>query len=59
MGAAESHLTEDGGNRVMFIDRRTGSLRGMAELRLGTGPICADRLPEVRRCDRSHDSSDE
>src|SRR6185436_16898050 len=39
MGAAESHLTEDGGNRVMFIDRKTGSLRGMAELRLG-GPNC-------------------
>src|SRR6185503_19352224 len=31
IGTAESHLTEDGGNRVTFIDRRTGSLRGMAE----------------------------
>ncbi|OFX23773.1 MAG: hypothetical protein A2V77_13860 [Anaeromyxobacter sp. RBG_16_69_14] len=40
MGAAESHLTEDGGNRIMFIDRKTGSLRGMAELRQGTGPNC-------------------
>ncbi len=36
MGGAESHLTEDGGNRIMFVDRRTGSLRGMAELKLGT-----------------------
>lgn len=40
IGTAESHLTEDGGNRVTFVDRRTGSLRGMAELRLGTGPNC-------------------
>ena len=40
VAAAESHLTEDGGNRVMFIDRKTGSLRGMAELKLGTGPNC-------------------
>jgi DNA-binding beta-propeller fold protein YncE len=40
VGAAESHLTEDGGNRIAFIDRRTGSLRGMAELRLGTGRNC-------------------
>jgi DNA-binding beta-propeller fold protein YncE len=39
VGTAESHLTEDGGNRVTFIDRRTGSLRGMAELALG-GPNC-------------------
>jgi DNA-binding beta-propeller fold protein YncE len=40
LGAAESHLTEDGGNRITFVDRRTGSLRGMAELKLGTGPSC-------------------
>ncbi len=40
MGAAENHLTEDGGNRFMFIDRKTGSLRGMAELRLNTSPLC-------------------
>lgn len=33
---AENHLTEDGGNRLTFIDRRTGSLRGTVELRLGT-----------------------
>jgi YVTN family beta-propeller protein len=34
IGTAESHLTEDGGNRITFVDRRTGSLRGMVELRL-------------------------
>ena len=28
VGNAESHLTEDGGNRITFVDRRTGSLRG-------------------------------
>jgi DNA-binding beta-propeller fold protein YncE len=39
VGTAESHLTEDGGNRVTFVDRKTGSVRGMAELRLG-GPNC-------------------
>ena len=43
LAAAESHLTEDGGNRVMFVDRKTGSLRGMAELRLGSGPNCPVR----------------
>ena len=37
IGNAESHLTEDGGNRVTFIDRKTGSLRGEVELRLGAG----------------------
>ena len=40
LSAAESHLTEDGGNRITFVDRRTGSLRGMAELKLGSGPHC-------------------
>ena len=29
---AENHLTEDGGNRITFLDRRTGSLRGAVEL---------------------------
>jgi len=38
VGNAESHLTEDGGNRVTFVDRRTGSLRGEVELKLGAGP---------------------
>ena len=33
---AENNLTEDGGNRVTFVDRRTGSLRGSVELALGT-----------------------
>ena len=28
IGNAESHLTEDGGNRITFVDRKTGSLRG-------------------------------
>lgn len=40
---AENHLTEDGGNRVTFIDRRTGSLRGVVELALGSpGFACPD-----------------
>ena len=40
---AENHLTEDGGNRVAFIDRRTGSLRGTVELALGSpGFACAE-----------------
>lgn len=37
IGNAESHLTEDGGNRITFVDRRTGSLRGQVELALGAG----------------------
>jgi len=37
IGNAESHLTEDGGNRVTFVDRKTGSLRGEVELALGKG----------------------
>jgi len=42
---AESHLTEDGGNRITFVDRRTGSLRGEVELALGTAhPDCASRF---------------
>ena len=40
---AENHLTEDGGNRITFIDRRTGNLRGMVELALGSpGFPCPD-----------------
>jgi DNA-binding beta-propeller fold protein YncE len=38
---AENHLTEDGGNRITFVDRRTGSLRGVVELALGQ-PGCSD-----------------
>lgn len=33
---AENWLTEDGGNRVTFVDRRTGSLRATVELALGS-----------------------
>ena len=33
---AENNLTEDGGNRITFIDRLTGSLRHTVELTLGT-----------------------
>lgn len=40
---AENHLTEDGGNRLTFVDRRTGSLRGVVELALGSpGFPCPD-----------------
>jgi DNA-binding beta-propeller fold protein YncE len=40
---AENHLTEDGGNRITFVDRRTGSLRGAVELALGSpGFPCPD-----------------
>jgi DNA-binding beta-propeller fold protein YncE len=40
---AENHLTEDGGNRITFVDRRTGSLRGTVELALGSpGFPCGD-----------------
>lgn len=33
---AEGYLTEDGGNRITFVDRRTGSLRHTVELALGS-----------------------
>ena len=36
VSGAENHLTEDGGNRITFLDRRTGSLRGTVELALGS-----------------------
>ncbi len=40
---AENQLTEDGGNRITLVDRRTGSLRGMVELALGSpGFACPD-----------------
>ena len=43
IGNAESHLTEDGGNRITFVDRKTGSLRGQVELALGDpGFACPD-----------------
>jgi DNA-binding beta-propeller fold protein YncE len=45
---AENHLTEDGGNRVTFVDRRTGSLRGAVELALGSpGFDCGYPVPYV------------
>ncbi len=37
VGNAESNLTEDGGNRITFVDRATGSLRHTVELALGVG----------------------
>jgi DNA-binding beta-propeller fold protein YncE len=45
---AENHLTEDGGNRITFVDRRTGSLRGTVELALGSpGFDCGYPVPYV------------
>ncbi len=37
---AENNLTEDGGNRVTFVDRATGSLRGSVELALAADSRC-------------------
>jgi DNA-binding beta-propeller fold protein YncE len=40
---AENHLTEDGGNRITFVDRGSGGLRGTVELALGSpGFPCSD-----------------
>jgi len=48
IGNAENHLTEDGGNRINFVDRRTGSLRGTVELALGSpGFDCDYPVPYV------------
>ena len=45
---AENYLTEDGGNRVTFVDLRTGSLRGTVELALGSpGLECDYPVPYV------------
>lgn len=45
---AENNLTEDGGNRITFVDRRTGSLRGAVELALGSGGVdCNYPVPYV------------
>ncbi|HEY7697811.1 MAG TPA: hypothetical protein VIE88_05310, partial [Vicinamibacteria bacterium] len=45
---AENHLTEDGGNRITFVDRRTGSLRGAVELSLSApGFDCGYPVPYV------------
>lgn len=45
IGNAESHLTEDGGNRITFVDRRTGSLRGQVELALGDPGFACPAFP--------------
>ena len=45
VGNAENHLTEDGGNRISFIDRRTGSLRGTVELALGSPGFACEEYP--------------
>jgi len=45
IGTAESHLTEDGGNRITFVDRETGSLRGMVELRLAAKRFNGEPCP--------------
>lgn len=46
---AESHLTEDGGNRITFIDRRIGTVRGAVELALGSpGFPCPPQTLAVR-----------
>jgi DNA-binding beta-propeller fold protein YncE len=45
---AENNLTEDGGNRITFVDRQTGSLRGTVELALGSpGFDCGYPVPYV------------
>ncbi len=45
VGNAENHLTEDGGNRIAFIDRRTGSLRATVELALGSPGFACEEYP--------------
>jgi DNA-binding beta-propeller fold protein YncE len=42
---AENNLTEDGGNRITFVDRRTGSLRGTVELALGSAGCSSYPVP--------------
>ena len=42
---AENNLTEDGGNRITFLDRRTGSLRGTVELALGSPGFDCPQYP--------------
>jgi 6-phosphogluconolactonase (cycloisomerase 2 family) len=45
IGNAESHLTEDGGNRITFVDRRTGSLRSSVELAVGRPGVSCPIFP--------------
>ena len=42
---AENNLTEDGGNRITFVDRATGSLRGTVELALGSPDFSCPDYP--------------
>lgn len=42
---AENHLTEDGGNRITFVDRRTGGLRHTIELQLGNPEFECEQYP--------------
>ena len=46
---AENHLTEDGGNRITLVDRRTGSLRGTVGARAGQARISVSRLSGALR----------
>jgi DNA-binding beta-propeller fold protein YncE len=45
IGNAESHDTEDGGNRITFVDRKTGSLRGSVELAVGRPGVSCPVFP--------------
>jgi len=45
IGNAEGHLTEDGGNRITFVDRRTGSLRAQVELAPGKPGFACPGFP--------------
>ena len=42
---AENNLTEDGGNRITFVNRRTGGLRHTVELALGNPGFSCDDFP--------------
>lgn len=42
---AENNLTEDGGNRISFVDRRTGGLRHVVELALGDPAFACEDYP--------------
>lgn len=42
---AENNLSEDGGNRIGFVDRRTGGLRHVVELALGSPEFYCEDYP--------------
>ena len=42
---AENNLTEDGGNRISFVDRRTGGLRHVVELAVGNSGLACEDYP--------------